>query len=198
MGRGSAGRRGDCAIVSFGPEADTFISVDIETDGPIPGPYSMLALGAVVVAQPDRRFYREFRPISDRFVPEALAVSGLDRDRLIREGSDPAITILQFSEWAYACGPNPVFCSFASFDWMFVLHYFTVFNVPSPFGHTAVDMKSFYLGAFGGLWRDTKMSAIRASRPELTLPPAAHTHYALDDAVEQAAFLAKLLAVDLD
>ncbi|MFF4350389.1 hypothetical protein [Streptomyces sp. NPDC001530] len=32
-------------------------------------------------------FYPELRPISEEFVPKALAVSGLDRDRLIRDGS---------------------------------------------------------------------------------------------------------------
>jgi hypothetical protein len=69
-----------------------YISVGIEADGPIPGPYSLLSLGAAVAgvqdadgftaADPEQRtFYRELRPISDEFVPEVLAVSGLDRDR---------------------------------------------------------------------------------------------------------------------
>ncbi|WP_374222642.1 hypothetical protein [Streptomyces spinoverrucosus] len=78
-----------------------YISVDIEADGPIPGPYSMLSLGAAVAGRQDadgltaadpeeRTFYRELRPISEEFVPEALAVSGLDRERLEREGAEPA------------------------------------------------------------------------------------------------------------
>ena len=42
-------------------------------------------------ADPERHtFYRELRPISEEFVPEALAVSGLDRERLGEEGLDPA------------------------------------------------------------------------------------------------------------
>ena len=80
---------------------DLYFSVDIEADGPIPGPFSMLSFGLVVAGRFDGRqfesrldrpdtFYRELKPISRSFVPEALEVSGLDRDRLEREGADPA------------------------------------------------------------------------------------------------------------
>ena len=43
-----------------------YIMVDIEADGPIPGDYSMVCLGAVVV-EPAlvRTFYGQLRPISD-------------------------------------------------------------------------------------------------------------------------------------
>ena len=51
--------------------------VDIEADGPIPGDYSMICFGAVVVEPSlSRTFYRQLRPISDCWIPEALAVSG--------------------------------------------------------------------------------------------------------------------------
>ena len=50
--------------------------VDVEADGPIPGKYSMVSFGAVLV-EPGlgRTFYGRTRPISDAFLPEALAVS---------------------------------------------------------------------------------------------------------------------------
>lgn len=192
MGRGGAGARSACR--SQEPSAENFISVDIETDGAVPGLYSILALGAALVGDPAQHFYCELRPISERFEPEALAVSGLDRVRLLREGMDPAVAIAEFASWARGLGPDPVFCSFASFDWMFVSYYFHAYGVTSPFGHTGLDMKSFYLGAFGGRWRETKMSVIRTRRPELVEPASAHTHHALDDAREQAAFLGQCLA----
>ncbi|MCD9873289.1 hypothetical protein [Streptomyces guryensis] len=91
-----------------------YISVDIEADGPIPGPYSMLSFGAAVAgtqdgggftaADPEREtFYRELRPISEEFVPEALAVSGLDRERLKTEGAEPAVALGEFSDWVRGC-----------------------------------------------------------------------------------------------
>src|SRR6266508_1156457 len=64
---------------------ELYVAVDVEADGPIPGPYSMISLGMAVAGRPDLTFYTELRPISDDFVPQALAVSGLDRDRLLRE-----------------------------------------------------------------------------------------------------------------
>lgn len=55
-----------------------YIMVDIESDGPIPGDYSMISFGAVLVdEQLDKTFYGQIRPISDHFIPQALAVSGL-------------------------------------------------------------------------------------------------------------------------
>ena len=74
-------------------KVDAYFSADVETDGPIPGPYSLLSFAIVYAGcfdgttfrRPDRYdkvFYRELRPISDRFQLEALRVNGLDRARL--------------------------------------------------------------------------------------------------------------------
>lgn len=58
-----------------------YVMVDVEADGPIPGDYSMICFGAIVVEpQLDRTFYGQLKPISDKFVPEALAVSGFTRE----------------------------------------------------------------------------------------------------------------------
>ena len=60
---------------------ELYVAVDVEADGPIPGPYSMLSLGMALVGESETRFYTELKPISDEFVPKALEVAGLDRDR---------------------------------------------------------------------------------------------------------------------
>ncbi|HET9989310.1 MAG TPA: hypothetical protein VFQ65_12355, partial [Kofleriaceae bacterium] len=59
----------------------TYVSVDIEADGPIPGDFSMISFGAVVV-EPGlaRSFSGRCKPISEQWVPEALAVSGHTRE----------------------------------------------------------------------------------------------------------------------
>src|ERR1044071_2918750 len=83
---------------------DIYFSADVETDGPIPGPYSMLSFALVYAGSFDGRrfarpssynqiFYRELRPISDEFQEEALQVNGLDRVRLKKEGMDPQIAM---------------------------------------------------------------------------------------------------------
>ncbi|MFF5183201.1 exonuclease [Streptomyces sp. NPDC000345] len=181
-----------------------YISVDVEADGPIPGPYSLLSLGAAVAGRQDadgftaadparHTFYRELRPISEDFVPEALAVSGLDRRRLAEEGLDPALALAQFSRWVREVSGDaqPVMCGYpASYDWMFLYWYLIRFTGGSPFGHSGcLDMKTLYAGKAGVPLRAVGK---RSMPPEL-LPGRRHTHHALDDAVEQAELFANLM-----
>ncbi|HET6924100.1 MAG TPA: exonuclease, partial [Anaeromyxobacteraceae bacterium] len=60
----------------------SLIVVDVEADGPVPGRYSMVCFGAVVV-EPSlaKTFYGRTRPISEEWLPEALAVSGFTREQ---------------------------------------------------------------------------------------------------------------------
>jgi DNA polymerase III epsilon subunit-like protein len=171
---------------------EVFISIDIEADGPIPGDYSMSSFGAVVVEEPEHTFYRELRPISDRFDPKAAAVSGLDRARLVADGVDPADAMRQFAAWIteVARGRRPVFVAFnATFDWMFVHWYFMHFLGTNPFGISGLDIKAYYMAALRKqTWGETSKTAIDAR----FLSPHPHTHNALDDALEQADLFSKL------
>ncbi len=61
-----------------------YVMVDIESDGPIPGDYSMICFGAVIVEPAlNRTFYGKLKPISDQFFPDALAVSGFTREECL-------------------------------------------------------------------------------------------------------------------
>ncbi len=62
----------------------SYVRVDVESDGPIPGDYSMISFGAVLVTPTlDMTFYGKLRLISDKWIPEALAVSGFGRDEVL-------------------------------------------------------------------------------------------------------------------
>lgn len=181
-----------------------YISVDIEADGPIPGPYSMISFGASVAGRQDGAsytaadpeqltFYRELRPISEEFVPEALAVSGLDRDRLLREGADPAVAMAEFRAWVreVSTGAQPVMCGYpASFDWTFLYWYLIRFGGDSPFGHSGcLDMKTLYATKA----RVPLRAAVKGRMPRELLSRRRHTHHALDDAIEQAELMSNLM-----
>ena len=102
---------------------EIFISIDVETAGPIPGEYSMLSIGACVVTDPSATFACELKPINDRFVPEALKVSGLSLDRLLQDGTEPEAAMRRFRAWIdqIVGDDTPVFVGFnAPFDWSFV------------------------------------------------------------------------------
>lgn len=164
---------------------EVFISIDVETAGPIPGEYSMLSIGACVVANPSATFTCELKPINDRFVPEALEVCGLSLDRLNQDGTEPEAAMRHFRAWIYevAGDGTPVFVGFnAPFDWSFVNYYFHRFTGENPFGFTALDIKAFWMGVSGCTWADT-----RSSRIAQHIHPELHgDHDALHDALYQA------------
>ncbi|MDJ0381849.1 3'-5' exoribonuclease [Streptomyces sp. G-G2] len=181
-----------------------YLSVDIEADGPIPGPYSMISFGAAVAGRQDgaaytaadpeqHTFYRQLRPISAEFVPQALAVSGLDRARLVREGCEPALAMDEFRSWVreVCAGARAVMCGYpASYDWTFLYWYLMRFGGESPFGHSGcLDMKTLYATKARVPLRSV---AKRTMAPEL-LPARRHTHHALDDAIEQAELMSNLM-----
>lgn len=159
----------------------TYVMVDVEADGPIPGEFSMISLGAVVVEESlARRFHGQLRPISDRWVPEALAVSGFSREQVMAF-DDPAKIVKDFQGWLSAnTGGRPLFISDNNgFDWQFVNWYFHRFAGTNPFGFSSANLGSFYKGVV----RDT-------SKNFKHLRKTPHSHDPVDDAVGNAeAFL---------
>jgi len=148
---------------------------------------------AFLPAPPDRAtFYRELQPISERFDPEALQVSGLDRDRLWEQGAAPADAMLDAAAWVEeeAGSRRPVLIAYPlGFDWMFLHWYFVRFTGRSPFGFSgALDMKTMYQQKAGVVLG----RAGRRDLPAFLVPEAPHTHNARDDAIEQADLFANL------
>lgn len=168
------------------PMREHYISVDIETSGPIPGDYSILSLGACAVDNDEKTFYAELKPLNDNSVPEALAVTGFTLEELARDGVEPRVAMANFAVWlakTVPSGAKPVFVGLnAPFDWSFVNYYFVHFGGANPFGHSALDIKALYMGATGCLWAQTT-SAQMANRLH---PKKKGTHNALDDALYQA------------
>jgi hypothetical protein len=183
--------------------ADIYFSVDLEADGPIPGPYSMSSIGVAVAGRfgrtfeafdpGERTFYRELRPISDEFVPAAAAVSGLDRDRLRRDGADPATAMTELTTWIRenATSGRPVMVGYpAGFDWMFLYWYLIRFTGESVFGHSrCLDIKTLYAAKA----RVPVSSVSKGTMPRHLRSAHRHTHHALDDAIEQAELFANLM-----
>jgi ribonuclease T len=66
---------------------EVFVSVDVETTGPIPGEFSLLSIGACVVYEPSKTFACELKPINCNADPKALEVTGLSLDELAQGGS---------------------------------------------------------------------------------------------------------------
>jgi len=185
-------------------KVDAYFSADVETDGPIPGPFSILSFALVYAGSFDglhfqrpesyqQTLYKELKPISANFEPEALRVNGLDRARLCLEGESPEIAMTEACRWVKrtAGTAQPVLAAYPlSFDWSWLYWYFIRFSSEgSPFAYsrcfdikTAVAVKAAIPISQAG--RSQIDPSLRSSHP--------HTHHAVDDAVAQAEIFANV------
>jgi DNA polymerase III epsilon subunit-like protein len=172
----------------------SYISVDIETSGPYPAQYSLLSIGACTLLEPRQTFYAELQPDNTGVDPQALAISGLEPPQLAETGLAPKVAMARFESWvknAIPQGIQPVFLAFnAPFDWMFISDYFYRYLGVQPFGHTALDIKAYYMGMFGVSWPETSMKYIS----QKYLDDRYLSHNALQDAIDQADIFVKMLA----
>lgn len=189
---------------------DVYFSADVETDGPIPGPFSILSFAIVYAGsfdgvhfqRPesyDQRLYKELRPISEDFDPEALHINGLDRRRLCLEGEDPERAMTETCRWVnrIADPAQPVLVAYPlSFDWTWLYWYFVRFSAEgSPFGYsrcfdikTALAVKEAIPISEAG--RSRIDPSLRSRHP--------HTHHAIDDAIAQAEIFANVFELEGD
>ncbi len=185
-------------------KGDAYFSADVETDGPIPGPFSILSFAIVYAGsfdgihfqRPesyDHTFYKELRPISENFDPEALRINGLDRRRLVLEGEAPEGAMTEACRWVNrSAGPaQPVLVAYPlSFDWTWLYWYFIRFCAEgSPFDYsrcfdikTALAVKAAIPISEAG--RSRIDPSLRSMHP--------HTHHASDDAIAQAEIFANV------
>lgn len=127
--------------------SNNWISVDVEADGPAPGMYSMIALGAVLVNNPEVGFIGYLQPISEEWQPEALAISGFSREDTL-EFPDPSLTMAAFNRWIkdHAEPPYIFAADNNGFDWQFVNYYFWRYLGHNPFGFSSKNINSIFHG----------------------------------------------------
>jgi hypothetical protein len=151
--------------------------VDVEADGPIPGDYSMIAIGAVLVTpELSKTFYGLLKPISSRWIPEALAVSGFSREETLGFDS-PSRVMTNLASWVETNTQGvPIFIADNNgFDFAFVNWYFHHFCGSNPFGFSSQNLGSLYKGLVGNTRKNFKH--LRKTR---------HTHNPVDDAMGNA------------
>ena len=162
--------------------------VDVEAVGPIPGKYSMVSLGAVLV-EPSlgRTFHGRVRPISESWLPEALAVSGVSRAEHLGF-DDPAGVMERFERWVLenSRGRPVLFSDNLAFDWQFVNWYFHTFLGRNPFGWSGRRIGDLYCGmvkdAYAG-WKHLRKTP--------------HDHHPVNDARGNAEALLAMIDMGL-
>ncbi len=165
-----------------------YVMVDVESDGPIPGDYSMICFGAVLVREGlDQTFYGRLRPISQRWDPDALAVSGFSREATLAF-EEPKKVMEDFRRWLAELGDKRLL--FVSdnngFDWQFINWYLWHFTGGNPFGHSSTNLGSLYKGLVQDTFKSFK---------HLRVTP--HTHNPVDDAKGNAEALLEMKEMGL-
>ena len=176
------------------------MSVDVETDGSLPGRNSMLSIGAAVFGI-DKRVHGTFSRNLD-LVPGAsqeVSVMGFWADNPAAWDASrvapvpPGEAMSDFVAWVdgLARMGTPVFVAApAVYDWKWVDHYCLSYAGRNPFGHgTAIDVKTFAWRHLGGDFADLSVGSYPGDWSD-GLP---HTHVAVEDALEQGAMFVDIL-----
>lgn len=162
------------------------ISVDVESDGPCPGMHSLVCFGAVIVeAGLQRTFYAELKPISEIYVPEALAISGFSREQHMKF-PEPRDAMQNFEIWLNknVSGRPILWSDNNGYDAAFINYYFWQQLGRNPFGWSSANIGSFYKGLTGDV--NSKFTHLRETK---------HTHDPVDDAKGNAEALLKMFSM---
>lgn len=177
---------------------EIYVSTDIETDGPIPGPHSMLSFGSAAFL-PDKTLLDTFtvnlktlagakgHPItmkwwhkSNKTAYKATRINPVS----------PEIAMHNYTTWVKKLPGTPVFVGYpVVFDFMFINWYLMKYVGENPFGHSALDIKTYAMA----LLKSDFSQAAKRKMPERWFDSFKNTHIALDDAIEQGQLFCNML-----
>ena len=177
---------------------EIYVSTDVETDGPVPGLYSMLSIGSAAYL-PDKTLVSGFSANLETLAgasthPETMAWWKTQPHAWQSSRTnvqDPETAMRSYLAWLKLLPGTPVFVAYpASFDFMFVCWYLTRFTGENPFGWFALDIKSYAMSLLKTDFLDT----VKRKMPRHWFDDLPYTHKALDDAISQGALFCNMLA----
>ncbi len=177
---------------------EIYVSTDVEADGPIPGPNSMLSIASAA--------FREDKTLVDTFSANLATLPGAKADPHTMEWwrgqpeawvacrhnpRDPAEVMPQYVAWLKKLPGKPVFVAYpAAYDFTFVYWYLIHFAGESPFSHSALDIKTYAMALLGTPYGES----VKSNMPGDWFDDVPHTHVALDDALGQGRLFCNMLA----
>ena len=181
--------------------SEIYVSTDIEADGPIPGPNSMLSFGSAAFIIGDGAHFSVHSTFSRNL--EVLPEATPDPDTMKWWGTqpqaweacrkdtvDPTMAMKDYVAWLKSLPGKPVFVGYpAGFDFLFVYWYLIRFAGESPFSFSAVDIKTYAMAVLRQEYRATS----KKTMPSHWFSEHPHTHVAVDDAIEQGEMFCRML-----
>ncbi len=176
---------------------ETYVSTDIEADGPIPGPHSMLSLASAAFSA-EKELLATFS-VNLEELPGAAPHPGTmawwaenaAAWRACRvDPRPPEEAMRRYVAWLRSLPGRTVFVGYpASFDFLWVYWYLIRFAGESPFTVSALDIKSYAMAVL----KRPYCESVKKNMPARWLDDLPHTHVALDDAIEQGSLFCNML-----
>jgi hypothetical protein len=176
---------------------EIYVSTDIEADGPIPGPHSMLSFASAAY-QADKTLVSTFSRNLETLPganPDPGTAAWWKTQPAAWEACRanlcaPEAAMSEYVTWLKGLPGKPVFVGYpASYDFMFVYWYLIRFAGESPFSHSALDIKTLAMALLGRGYREST----KRNMPKRWFDALPHTHVALDDAIGQGALFCNML-----
>lgn len=177
---------------------EVYVSTDVEADGPIPGPHSMLSFGSAAFTA-DGKMISSFSANLELLEgavgsPETMEwwsknQEAWEQTRIDRKTPQEAMKL--YHAWLKALPGKPVFVGYpAAYDFLFVYWYLIRFAGESPFSHSALDIKTYVMAVLKLPYREST----KRNMPKRWFSASPHTHVALDDAIEQGLLFCNILS----
>jgi hypothetical protein len=181
---------------------EIYVSTDVEADGPIPGPYSMLSFAsAAYTAEKELigTFSANLHTLSDAIAdPDTMAWWQTQPEawQACRENlRDPAEAMGAYYHWLDKLPGKLVFVAYpVTYDFMFVYWYLMRFVGSSPFKHHGLDIRSYAMAVLKTGYKNSGKNRF----PKHWFDDLPHTHLALDDAIEQGAIFCNMLQANTE
>lgn len=184
---------------------EIYISTDIESDGPIPGEYSMLSFGSAAYLEDKTlisTFSRNLNLLPNaKQDPDTMAWWYQERNRDAwnahrKNTFNPSTAMHEYVKWIKGLSGNPVFVAYpAGFDFTFIYWYLMKFVGESPFSFSAIDIKTYAMSLLDLPYRQ----CTKKNMPKSWFDPSVtHDHIAINDAIEQGALFCNMLAYRKD
>jgi hypothetical protein len=176
---------------------EIYVSTDIEADGPIPGPHSMLSLASAAFLA-DKSLVGTFTANLELLPdaaghPQTMAWWQTQPEawQACRQNLQaPEEAMKRYVAWLKALPGKPIFVAYpATYDFMFVYWYLIRFTGESPFGHQGLDIKSYSMA----LLKTSFKASAKRNMPAHWFDELPHTHISLDDAIGQGALFCNML-----
>lgn len=181
--------------------SETYVSIDVETDGPIPGPHSMLSLGSAAFSA-EGRLLKTFSANLVTLPGAAAHPRTMEFwqknprawEACRRDPQPPEELMPRYAAWLKDLPGSPVYVGYPiAFDFMFIYWYLMRFVGESPLRHNGIDVRTYAMAMLKKGYRESGKDHM----PAHWFSPHPHTHSALDDAIEQGYLFTNMLSENL-